>query len=88
MGIVYKSLNFQLTRGDKVALVGKNGAGKSTLLKLMAGVFPVDGGEKKLGHNITVAYFAQHQFDQLDPANTRRHDVECPGTGGAIKTTD
>jgi ATP-binding cassette subfamily F protein 3 len=49
--------------------VGPNGAGKTTLLKILAGVLPFDKGERKLGHNVTTAYYAQYQLELLDPAN-------------------
>jgi len=72
---VYRALNVELRRGERVALVGPNGAGKSTLLKIMAGVLPFEKGERNLGHNVTVAYYAQHQLDLLNPANTALDEI-------------
>ena len=67
--VVYQGLNLTLERGDRVALVGPNGAGKSTLLKILAGVLPIDSGQRRLGYNVFPAYYAQHVLDLLNPEN-------------------
>jgi ATP-binding cassette subfamily F protein 3 len=64
---VYEDLNLQLRRGERVALVGPNGAGKSTLLRIAAGVLPLERGARRLGHQVTPAFYAQHQLESLDP---------------------
>src|SRR4051812_358637 len=63
--VVYRDLNFEVERGQKIVLVGPNGAGKSTLLKILAGVLPIQGGEIHLGSNVVPGYFAQNRADNL-----------------------
>jgi ATP-binding cassette, subfamily F, member 3 len=62
---VYRGFSFNVQHQDRIGLVGPNGAGKSTLLKIMAGILPYEGGTVKLGHNVLVGYFAQHQSESL-----------------------
>ncbi len=83
---VYDGLNLQLERGQKVALIGPNGAGKSTLLKILAGALPFDAGTRELGLNVRVAYFAQHQIEALNPANTVF--AELAGAAARMTTAD
>ncbi len=67
---VFKDVDLQFQRGDKVAVVGVNGAGKSTLIKIIAGAIPADSGNVKLGHNVQMSYFGQHQAQELTPSLT------------------
>ena len=79
--LVYGDANVTFYRGDHVALVGPNGAGKSTLMKLALGFETPDAGKIELGQNVTSAYYAQHQLETLNEANTvmREMDEAAPG---------
>lgn len=81
--VVYAGVDFRLLRGDRVALLGINGAGKSTLLKMVAGVLPFEGGDRVLGHNASIHYYAQHQLDALNP---RKSVLEELGAVADVET--
>ncbi|MBW2493468.1 MAG: ABC-F family ATP-binding cassette domain-containing protein, partial [Deltaproteobacteria bacterium] len=78
--VVYEGVDLSIERGNRIALVGPNGAGKSTLLRIAAGVLPFDAGERTLGHNVTVAFFAQHQLEALDPHRSALEELEASAT--------
>ena len=63
--VVYRDLNFEAERGQKIVLVGPNGSGKSTLLKILADAIPIQGGVRDLGSNVIPGYFAQNRADNL-----------------------
>ncbi|MCH4552495.1 ABC-F family ATP-binding cassette domain-containing protein [Aestuariibaculum lutulentum] len=63
--VVFKDANMSISRGEKVAFVGRNGEGKSTMIKAIMGEIDVDG-QCGLGHNVKVGYFAQNQASLLD----------------------
>lgn len=78
---VYDNVDLKLYRGDHVALVGPNGAGKSTLMKLIAGKLMPDAGQISLGQNVTEAYYAQHQLEELNPSNTVLAELDTVAAG-------
>ena len=68
--VVYRGMEFEAERGQRIVLVGPNGAGKSTLLKLLAGVLPVQGGSRELGLNVKSGYYAQYRVEMLRAERT------------------
>ncbi len=78
---VFKTLNYTIERGDRIAVVGVNGAGKSTFVRMLAGVEPIDSGEIKPGYNLILSYFAQHQAEELDISNDVLGVVDSVATG-------
>jgi len=68
--VVLSGLNLRVDNDDRIALLGSNGNGKSTLVKLLAGrLAPMRGNVTRAG-NLKVAYFAQHQLDELNPEHS------------------
>jgi ATP-binding cassette subfamily F protein 3 len=67
---VFTDLSLHIERGDRIALVGPNGAGKSTLMRMLSGEESPDAGERTLGHNVVMQYFAQDEATRMDPAPT------------------
>lgn len=65
--ILSSKINLHIMRGNKIAIIGSNGIGKSTLLKSITSHINFLEGTCKLGHNVTMAYYAQDQLDYLVP---------------------
>ncbi|MDX1642221.1 MAG: ABC-F family ATP-binding cassette domain-containing protein [Balneolaceae bacterium] len=74
--VVFNGIDYEVERGDKIAVVGPNGAGKSTLIRILAGFEPVTSGKRELGYNVTPGYFAQHQAEELQPKNTALDEMK------------
>ncbi|MFZ2628387.1 MAG: ATP-binding cassette domain-containing protein [Rugosibacter sp.] len=67
---ILANLNFSLRPDSRIGLLGRNGAGKSTLMKLLAGDIQPLEGVREEGRNLKLGYFAQHQLEQLRPAES------------------
>ena len=72
---VFKNINLVIERGDRMALVGINGVGKSTLSRIIAGVEEPTSGERRVGYQVDLDYFAQSQADKLQGENTVYQEV-------------
>ena len=64
---VLRHLNLRIDADDRIALLGSNGNGKSTLAKLVGGRLPLQNGRMTIAPNLKIAFFAQHQLDDLVP---------------------
>ncbi|HEX6335125.1 MAG TPA: ATP-binding cassette domain-containing protein, partial [Flavisolibacter sp.] len=69
----------EIDRGDKIALIGANGKGKSTLLRIIAGTETFEG-ERKWGHNVDAAFYAQHQLEALTLNHTILEEMKEAGS--------
>ena len=67
--VLSHSVNFNVRRGEKIAIVGTNGVGKSSLLKTIQGLLPYEKGRVEWGKNVQYSYYDQHNAS-LNPANT------------------
>ncbi|MCF8199858.1 MAG: ATP-binding cassette domain-containing protein [Sulfuritalea sp.] len=68
--VVFDTLKFTLRPDSRIGLLGRNGAGKSTLMKLLSGALQPLAGSREEGRNLKLGYFAQHQLEQLRPAES------------------
>lgn len=59
--------NFEIKRGERIAIIGNNGTGKTTLLKIINGLIPADSGKIRLGSKVHIGYYDQeHQVLHMD----------------------
>lgn len=64
---LFSNINFEIKRGERVAIIGDNGTGKTTLLKIINGLLSPDSGEVIYGSNVAIAYYDQeHQVLHMD----------------------
>jgi len=67
---VVRGIEWSVLPGEAIGLLGPNGAGKSTLLKSIVGELPLVGGTIHRAQGLRIGYFAQHQVEQLRPAES------------------
>ena len=64
---LFQNVNFEIKRGEHVAIIGDNGTGKTTLLKILNQVIPADTGTFRLGTNVAIGYYDQeHHVLHMD----------------------
>ena len=80
----FAGFDLRIDDDDRIALLGANGNGKSTFAKLIAGRLPPSGGTlPPRSAHLQVAYFAQHQLDELNPAQSAYDHVRDADAGRA-----
>ena len=74
---VLRKVNLRLDHDDRIAILGPNGEGKSTLVKALSGRLPPLAGNVYKHKKLSIAYFAQHQLDELKPKNSAYDHVRA-----------
>ncbi|MBR3283882.1 MAG: ABC-F family ATP-binding cassette domain-containing protein, partial [Alloprevotella sp.] len=77
---IFSGVNITLRRGEKVAFVGRNGEGKTTLVKCIMNEVEYSG-TLKVGHNVTIGYYAQNQAQTLDENLTVYETIDYAAVG-------
>lgn len=94
---LFKNLNLDIYRGEKVALIGPNGAGKSTLFKIIMDEIKPLAGDVKFGTSVNISYFHQEQktlnlentiIDEIWDSNTHLTQTEIRTMLGAFLFSD
>lgn len=95
--VLFKGVDFDIYRGEKVALIGPNGVGKSTVFKILTGEVEKSLGEVKLGRNVNIGHFDQEQktlnlnnsiIDEIWDADPKLTQTEIRSLLGAFLFTD
>lgn len=77
---ILDNFDFEIVKGDRIAIVGVNGAGKSTFSRLVSGGEEPTAGRVTMGHHTRIAFFSQTHADDLDPDKTVLECVEAAAT--------
>lgn len=79
-GKVLNDVSFILERGEKVAFVGRNGEGKTTMARILVNELEYTGNFR-LGHNVSIGYYAQNQDELLDETKSVLETIDDAATG-------
>jgi ATP-binding cassette subfamily F protein 3 len=74
---VFSGFDFEINKGEKIAIVGPNGAGKSTFCRIITAQEAPDAGAHAFGHKVACSFFSQNHADELDPDKTILETVEA-----------
>ncbi|MBI4632828.1 MAG: ABC-F family ATP-binding cassette domain-containing protein [Deltaproteobacteria bacterium] len=77
---IFEALDFTISRGEKIALVGINGAGKSTLLRLLSKTEQPAAGDVTYGLHVKMAFFSQESAETLNYGKTVWEEINAAGT--------
>lgn len=94
--LLFEHMNFEIKRGEHVALIGDNGTGKTTVLKILNQLIPADCGEITLGSNVEIGYYDQEHhvlhdnktlFEEISDAYPTLTNTEIRNTLAAFLFT-
>lgn len=72
--LLFSDLNFEIKKGEHVAIIGDNGTGKSTILKIITNLYKADYGTIRLGSNVIIGYYDQ-EHHELDNSKTMFEEI-------------
>ncbi|MBY0370646.1 ATP-binding cassette domain-containing protein [bacterium] len=78
---ILKNVSVDISRGQRIAIIGDNGAGKTTLLNTIAQRLQPNTGSVSYGHNTILGYFGQHQLDELSLEDSVVDNLRVVATG-------
>jgi ATP-binding cassette subfamily F protein 3 len=86
---VLNNIDLEIMRGERIAIVGSNGAGKSTLCKIISNEIDFKG-KRHVGHNVSLAFFGQHQTEMLNQQHTILEEMMsvAPDSEARMKVRD
>ncbi|MBM4158992.1 MAG: ATP-binding cassette domain-containing protein [Ignavibacteria bacterium] len=80
---ILEGINYEIYRGEKIAVMGANGTGKSTLTRIIAGTDMPTSGRVKYGHMVKMKYFAQENIEQEYGDRTVMETLQSVSTDGS-----